>query len=138
MIQFGILEKNHHNNIDSARPGFLPDYSDQCPDPYIERHSCTHGAVLAVYGAHTVHVTAIPGIVPYMAYPGNFFSITAPPAPQPARIPGTATRSRILQSRGFCTSRGFADYFAHFTHFCIFLHTCLSRNLYQFKPLYAV
>ena len=43
------------------------------PDYYIERHSCTNGAVLAVYGAHIVRGTVIPGVVPHMAYPGKFF-----------------------------------------------------------------
>jgi hypothetical protein len=105
-----------------------------CPYYYIERHRSAHGTALAVYDAHMVHGTAIPGIVPYMACPGIFFN------------PGTSIHSTHQEPRHRRPHADFADHwvfctfgnFAHFTHFCIFLHTCLSRNLYQFKPLYAV
>jgi hypothetical protein len=105
-----------------------------CPDYYIERHRSAHGAVLAVYGAHIVHGTVIPGVVPYMAYPGNFFQSMNQQAPRPARNLQHHPLADFADPWILCTFGNFA----HFTRFCIFLHTCLSRNLYQFKPLYAV
>ena len=98
MIQFEFLEKNHHNNIDRVRPGFLPDYSVQCPFPYIERHSCTHGTVIAVYGAHMVHGAVIRSIVPYIRE--NFFQFGHYPIPQSAR---NRPHLGFPPARGFCT-----------------------------------